>query len=71
MLSAVLDPDNRTRHIPGSKRDQEILGIKLAARPETAADIVLDQIDRGFRKAHHLCDRAAVEERHLCSPHDR
>jgi hypothetical protein len=71
MLSAVLDPHNGTLHIPSGKRDQEILGIKLAARSEPTADIVLDQVDRCFREAHHLCDGAAIEERHLCGPHDR
>ena len=71
MLPAVLDPHNGTPDIPRRKRDQKILGIELATRSEPAADVVLDQIDRSFRKAHHVRDGAAVEERHLCSPFDR
>ena len=32
--------------MPRRERDQEILGIELAARAEAAADVVLDQVDR-------------------------
>jgi hypothetical protein len=71
MLSAVLDLHNGTPDIPRGKRDQKILGVELATRSEPATDIVLNQVDRSFRKTHHLGDGAAVEERHLCSPFDR
>jgi hypothetical protein len=45
VLAPVLDPADRAADMPGGKRDQEILGIELAAGAEAAADIVFDQID--------------------------
>jgi len=71
MLAPILDPHHGTPGIPSGKRDQEILGIELAARSEPTANVVFDQVDRGFREAHHLSNGAAVEERHLCRAHDR
>ena len=49
----------------GRERNEEILRIELAARAETAADVVLDHVDRVLGKPHLLRQRAAVEEQHL------
>ena len=45
VLAPVLEPADRASDMPGGKRDQEVLGIELAAGAEAAADIVLDQVD--------------------------
>ena len=47
------------------ERDQEILGIELAAHAEAAADIELDHVDGGLGDAQHGRQRAAVEEQDL------
>ena len=75
VLAPVLDPAHRAADMPRGERDQEILGIELAARAEAAADIVLDQIDmrpaagpaspRGCRR---LKNGTLAAPRRSCSP---
>ena len=47
------------------ERNEEVLGVELAARAEAAADVVLHHVDGVFGKADLLCQDAPVEERHL------
>ena len=49
----------------GRERDEEILGIKLAAHTEAAADIELDHVDGLLGKAQHGREHATVEEQNL------
>ena len=63
MLAAVLDPFDRAAGEPRRERDQEILGVELAARAEAAADIVLHHADGAFREAHQLRQHAPIGER--------
>ena len=65
VLAPVLDPANRAADMPCRKRDQKILGIELAARTETAADIALDQVHTSGRQPEHRRRGVAIEERHL------
>ena len=65
VLAAVLGPFDRAAGAARGKRYEEIFGIKLAARAEAAADIVLDEIDLVFGKTELLGQHAAVEERDL------
>ena len=48
VLAAVLDPFHRAADVAGRERDQEILGIELAAHAEAAADVGLDHVDGGL-----------------------
>ena len=45
MLRPILDPLHGPPQLVGGERDQEILGIELAAHAETAAYIRLDEMD--------------------------
>ena len=65
MLAAVLDPFHRMAVLARGEGDQEILRVELAARAETAADVVFDIVDRLLRQIHHRRHGAAVEERQL------
>ena len=65
LLAPVLDPLYRSPHMTGRERDEKILRIELAARPEAAADIVLHHVDRVLGETQLLGQRAAVEEQHL------
>src|SRR5262249_59984561 len=47
------------------KWDQEVLGVELAAGAEAAANIALDQIDRGRRQPEHRRHCIAIKERYL------
>ena len=71
ILAPVLDPFHRPLDVARRERDQEILGIELAARAEAAADVVLDHVDLLFRQADLRRQDAAVEERHLGRAIDR
>ena len=65
VLAAILDPFDRTADMAGRERDEEILGIKLAAHAEAAADIELDHVDGLLGKAQHGREHATVEEQDL------
>ena len=65
MLAAVLDPFHRAVELLRRERNQEILGIELAAHAEAAADVGFDHGDGVFRQAHLLRQDAAVVEHHL------
>ena len=65
MLAPVLDPFHGAADQTGGERDEEILGIELAAIAEAAADIVLDQGDGVFAETDLPRQDAAVEERDL------
>ena len=66
VLAPVLEPADGASDMPGRERDQEVLGIELAAGAEAAADIVLDQVDMLRRQPEHRRQCVAIEERHLC-----
>ena len=65
VLAAVLDPFHRAAELARRERDQEILGIELAAHAEAAADVGLDHGDGVLRQPHLLRQDAAVGEDHL------
>src|SRR5574341_2610501 len=44
MLAAIFDPFNRLAQFHGGKRNQEIFWVELSADPETAADVVFDEM---------------------------
>ncbi len=71
VLAPVLGPLDRTADVARRERNQEILGIELAARTEAAADVVLDHLDGVFGKPDLLGEDAPVEERHLGGARDR
>ena len=71
MLAAVLGPFHRPADMTRGERNEEILRIKLAARAEAAADVVLHHVDGVFGEAHLLGQDAAVEEQHLGGARDR
>ena len=50
MLAPVLDPFHRPADRLRRERDQEILGIELAAHAKAAADVALDHGDGVFRQ---------------------
>ena len=60
MLAPVLEPADRAADIPRRERDQEVLGIELAASTKAAAHIVFDQIDLGRRQAQDRRQGIAV-----------
>ena len=62
---AVLDPFDRAARAAARDRNQVVLGVELAARAEAAADIELDQLDRGVRQAEGPDEDPLVEIRHL------
>ena len=62
MLAPILDPFDRPADKPRGERDQKIFRIELAARAETAADVVFHHADRALRKLHLLRQDAPVEE---------
>lgn len=69
VLAPVLDPLHRAPERERRERDQQVLRIELAARPEAAADVDLDHRDRIDRALEHRRERAPVPERHLrCAP---
>src|SRR6516162_5108787 len=53
MLAPVLEPADRTTDMPCGERDQEVLGIELAAGAKAAANIVLGQVDVARRQVQH------------------
>ena len=57
MLAPVLQPADRAANMPRRERNQEILGIELAAGAKAAANIVLDQVDLGRRQAVELIEK--------------
>ena len=63
MLPPVLDPLHRMASEAGGKRDEIILGIKLAARAEAAPNIVLNHPDRALRQPHLLREHTAIDKR--------
>ena len=65
VLAAVFDPFHRAVELSRRERDQEILGIELAAHAEAAADVGLDHGDGVLGQPHLLRQDAAVVEHHL------
>ena len=65
MLAAILDPFDRAADMAGRERDEEILGIELAAHAEAAADVELDHVDGMLGKPQHGREHATVEEQDL------
>ncbi len=70
MLAAVLDPLDRPTHLHCRERDEEILGIELAAHAERAADIAFDHLDGINFQANRGSKHTAVRERHFRSAID-
>ena len=68
MLAPVLDPLDRPAEQAGGERNEEILGRELAANPEAAADIVLDQFDGVRVDPEQRGGPGADRERHLGRP---
>ncbi len=52
MFAAIFDPLHRPIQPARGERHQEILGVKLAALTEAAADIELDHVDAFFGQVH-------------------
>jgi hypothetical protein len=71
VLAAILDPFHRPADVAGRERNQEILGIELAAHPEAAADVGLDHVDRALRQPEHGRQHLAVEEQNLGGAENR
>ena len=67
VLLPVLDPLDRPAEPHGGKTDEHILGIKLAAHAETAADMAFEQMQRRQRAAQDLGDLLLIAVRHLGS----
>ncbi len=65
VFAPILDPLHRPPDVTRRERDEKILGVELAARPEAAADVILHHRDGVFRQAHQLGENPPVEERHL------
>ena len=65
VLAPVFRPFHRTADMACGERNEKVLGIELAARPEAAADVVLHDLDRAFGQPHLLRQDAAVEEQDL------
>jgi hypothetical protein len=65
VLVPVLDPLHRPANTARCKRDQVVLGIELAADPEGASDVHLDEPDRFDGKVEHLSEHRAVEVLYL------
>jgi hypothetical protein len=71
VLVAVLDPLHGPAELPRQPRDQVVLGVELAARPEAAAHVALDQADRLLRDLEQRRQRAPVEVLDLRRAPDR
>ena len=65
MLAPVLDPLHRAAEPQRGKADQHVLGIKLAANAEAAADMALEQMHAGGIASQHAGDVVAIPVRHL------
>ncbi len=65
MLAPILHPFDRAAELAGRKGDQKILRIELAARPEAAADVELEIVDRLLGQSHHVRHGATIEEGQL------
>ena len=65
IFAPVLGPLHRPADDAGRERNQKIFRIKLAARAETAADVVFQHAHRSLGQFHHLRQRAPVVERHF------
>jgi hypothetical protein len=65
MLVSVLDPFDGTPEAERRGADEHVLGIKLAAHPEPAADMPFVQMDPVEREPEHLRQRLPVVMRHL------
>ena len=65
MLAPVLDPLHRAAEPQRGKADQHVLGIKLAANTEAAADMALEQMHAGGIASQHAGDVVAIPVRHL------
>src|SRR5260370_8003835 len=71
MLAAILHPFDWASEPARRECAEEILRIKFAPRPETAADVVFHIVDRRLRQLHHGREDTAVEERRVCTPPPR
>ena len=65
VLAPVLDPFHRPVEPQRGEADQHVLGIKLAANAEAAADMALEQMHARGIAAQHAGDIVAVPVRHL------
>ncbi len=65
MLAPVLDPFHRAIELFGGDADQNVLGIKLAADAEAAADMGLVNMHRTRRDAEHARQQFLIAVRHL------
>ncbi len=65
MLAPILHPFDRAAELARRKGDQKVFRIKFAPRPEAAADIEFNIIDRFLGKPDHARHGAAIEERQL------
>ena len=65
VLASVLHPLHRALQAPGQIRDQEVLGIELAARAEPAADVGFREVDPRLVEPQHGGERPAIEVRDL------
>ena len=65
VLTAVLDPFHRPAKPQRRRADQDILGIKLAADAEAAADMALVKMNPRRREPEHPGDLIAIPVRHL------
>ena len=60
VLAAVLRPGDGPAEPPGAERDQEVLGVDLAARAEAPSDVQLDQAQALERETEHAGEDAPV-----------
>jgi hypothetical protein len=65
MLPAVLDPFDRPFEAERRGAGEDVLGIKLAADAEAAADMALVRVNAFLRQAEHPGQRLPVVVRHL------
>ena len=61
VLDPVLDPLDRPPEPQGRAGDEEVLGVELAAGPEPAAHVRLDEADAMLRPPEHRGEDPAVE----------
>ncbi len=70
VLGPVLGPGDRSPEPDRAERDQEVLGIELAAAAEAAADVELDEPDSLLLPAEQLAEDPAVGVDDLGRPPD-
>ncbi len=65
VLAPVFDPFDRPPQSQCRERRQHVFRIKLAAHPETTADMTFKEMHRGRGAAEHSCQGIPVPVRHL------